>query len=97
MTIDIRPLDSAFFDRLGGATRAQRYIRWLEVLTAQEQCLLNMLREQVGPNGDVMAAYCDWLESHGEERDYVWRRMAAQMGLAGMGCDRDALSDAAGD
>ena len=42
---------------------------WLDLLDASEQFLLAGLRREIGPNGDLKAAYRKWYKEQMEEHD----------------------------
>lgn len=48
-------------------TREQYVAAWLDLMTASEELLLAGLRREVGPDGDVMAAYRKWYADQMEE------------------------------
>jgi hypothetical protein len=78
-------LAHADFSNHGEVPAYEGMLLWLEIAENHEQCLLNTLRERVGPHADIVAAYRQWVECHSAERDYVWRRTAATMWRAGQG------------
>jgi hypothetical protein len=53
---------------------------WLGQLDLGEQLLLAGLRQQVGPAGDVMAAYRQWRDEQRQEHDRMIRHMLAELG-----------------
>jgi hypothetical protein len=56
-------------------TAEQRIALWAEVLDACEELLLAGLRREVGPDGDVHAAYRQWHTQQMESHDDMIRRM----------------------
>jgi hypothetical protein len=63
-------------DRL---TAGQRVALWLDLMDAGEQLLLAGLRREVGPDGDLVAAYRRWCEEQGVEHDRAVRRLAESL------------------
>ncbi len=53
----------------------QRVALWAELMDACEQFLLAGLRRQVGPHGDLAAAYRAWHEAAMAEHDRVMQHM----------------------
>ena len=58
------------------ATPEQCIRMWLDLLDACEQFLLAGLRREIGPDGDLEAAYCQWNRQQREEHDEKIQRMA---------------------
>ena len=52
-----------------GLTPQQRIALWVDLLDAGEQFLLGGLRREIGPNGDLQAAYRQWYAQRREEHD----------------------------
>lgn len=48
---------------------------WVDLYDASEAFLLAGLRREVGPDGDVMAAYCQWYQEQLAEHDQAVRQM----------------------
>ena len=59
-----------------GLTMEQGVALWAEWMDFCDQFLLAGLRREVGPNGDVQAAYRRWYAEQMEEHDRMIRRMA---------------------
>jgi len=64
------PLTSA------SSTPAARIARWLDLMRTTDKLLLAGLRQKVGPDGDVVAAYRQWYANHMREHDLVVERIA---------------------
>jgi hypothetical protein len=64
------------------STPEQRVELWLGLLELGEQLLLAGLRHQLGPAGDVMAAYRQWREQQMHEHDRTLQRMVARLSHA---------------
>ena len=62
----IVPLDPDIPESL---TMQQSMVLWMDLMENYEQVILNRLREEVGPNGDVIAAYRRWHAEKMEEHD----------------------------
>jgi hypothetical protein len=60
-------------------TLSQRAQAWLQGLADQEKIVLAALRREVGPNGDLMAAYRDWYRAQMDEHDRVLKRMLLRL------------------
>ena len=58
------------------ATPEQCIRLWVDLMDACEQFLLARLREEIGPEGDLKAAYRKWYREQMEEHQHVLRRMA---------------------
>ncbi|HUT11137.1 MAG TPA: hypothetical protein VMY42_11615 [Thermoguttaceae bacterium] len=58
------------------ATPEQCIRMWVELMNACEQFLLAGLRREIGPGGDLKAAYRKWYAGWQEEHDRMIRRMA---------------------
>jgi hypothetical protein len=58
------------------ATPGQCIRIWVDVMNACEQFLLARLREEIGPDGDLKAAYRRWYREQMEEHQQMIRRMA---------------------
>jgi hypothetical protein len=58
-----------------GLSMAQRIALWADLLDACDQLLLAGLRRRIGPDGDLQAAYREWLGRQMEEH----HRMLLQM------------------
>jgi hypothetical protein len=62
-----------------GLTSEQRIALWADLVDACEQFLLAGLRRQVGPDGDVWAAYRQWYAEQMEEHDRTIRHMLEEL------------------
>lgn len=60
-------------------TADQRIALWLDLMDAGEELLLAGLRREVGPDGDLAAAYRHWCEERGKEHDRAMRRLAENL------------------
>lgn len=58
------------------ATPQQCIRMWVDLMDTCEQFLLAGLRRQIGPDGDLKAAYREWYAQQMEEHDQMIRRMA---------------------
>ena len=58
------------------ATPEQCIRMWVELMDVCEQFLLARLREEIGPDGDLKAAYRKWYAGWQEEHDQMIRRTA---------------------
>ena len=58
------------------ATPEQCIRMWVELMDVCERFLLARLREEIGPDGDLKAAYRQWYRQQMEEHDRMIRRMA---------------------
>jgi hypothetical protein len=58
-----------------GLTMEQRIALWSDLLDACDQFLLAGLRRRIGPDGDLRAAYREWLARQMEEHDRMLLRM----------------------
>jgi hypothetical protein len=63
-----------------GLTTEQRIAVWVDLMEACDQFLFAGLRREVGPGGDVQAAYRRWYADQMEEHDRTVRRMAENLG-----------------
>jgi len=52
-----------------GATPEQCIAMWVDLMNACEQFLLAGLRREIGPEGDLQAAYRQWYAAEMEEHD----------------------------
>ena len=57
------------------ATPQQCIAMWVDLMNACEQFLLAGLRREIGPDGDLKAAYRKWYAEQMDEHDRVVRRM----------------------
>ena len=74
----IPPIDLAPAD-LNELTPGQRVAVWLDLLRAGDKLVMAGLAREVGPTGDVQAAYADWCACQGAEHDRVLERMLRRM------------------
>lgn len=61
------------------ATPAQCVEMWLDLMNACDEFLLAGLRREVGPEGDVRAAYRQWYQQQMEEHDRAMFRMMERL------------------
>jgi hypothetical protein len=64
-------------------TPTQRIALWMGVMKICEQFLLAGLRREIGPNGDLRAAYRRWYAAQMEEHDRTIRRMLEELSRRG--------------
>jgi hypothetical protein len=64
----------------GWLTSEQRIVLWMEAMNACEELLLAGLRREVGPNGDLIAAYRRWQAEHIKEHDRTLFRLMERLG-----------------
>jgi hypothetical protein len=62
-----------------GLSPEQRIALWVDLMDACEQFLLAGLRREVGPDGDVHAAYRRWYAGQMEEHDRNMQYMAENL------------------
>ena len=67
------------------ATPQQCIAMWVDLMDACEQFLLAGLRRQIGPDGDLRAAYRRWYAEHMEEHDRTMQRMVERFNRQGGG------------
>jgi hypothetical protein len=65
------------------ATPEQCIQIWVELMDVCEEFLLARLREEIGPNGDLKAAYRRWYAGWQREHDEMVRRMCRWPGQDG--------------
>jgi len=58
---------------------------WIEVMNASEQFLLAGLRREIGPDGDLKAAYRQWYKQYMEEHDKMMYHMMEELSKRGGG------------
>jgi hypothetical protein len=68
-----------------GATPQQCVAMWLDLMDACEQLVLAGLRREIGPNGDLRAAYRRWCAEQMEEHDRMIFHLAAKLNRRGSG------------
>jgi hypothetical protein len=56
-------------------TPQQAIAQWIDLLDACDQLVLAGLRREIGPDGDLQAAYREWYRKEMEEHDRMLRRM----------------------
>jgi hypothetical protein len=61
------------------ATPQQCIAMWLDLLDACDQFLLAGLRREIGPDGDLKAAYRRWYAEQMEEHDRTILRLAEEL------------------
>ena len=62
-----------------GLTPEQRIALWVDVMKACDEFLFAGLRREVGPDGDVYAAYRRWYAEQMEEHDRTMRHMVENL------------------
>lgn len=67
------------------ATPQQCVAMWLDLMDACEQLVLAGLRWEIGPNGDLRAAYRRWYAEQMEEHDRMIFHLAAELNRRGGG------------
>lgn len=65
-----------------GATSSQCVAMWVDLMNACDEFLLAALRREVGPEGDVRAAYRQWYWQQMEEHDKALFRMLERLDQA---------------
>jgi len=60
-------------------TPGQRIAIWLDLMSTGHKLLMAGLRHQVGPDGDVQAAYREWYRQQMDEHDRKLVRMLERM------------------
>ena len=70
-----------------GLTPQQCIAVWAEWMDVCEQFLLAGLRREIGPGGDLKAAYRRWYAEHMEEHDRTMRGMVEQFNRRAGGGD----------
>ncbi len=60
-----------------GLTPEQRVALWADLYNAGEKLLLAGLRRDIGPDGDLIQAYRDWLRRYYDDHDQILVRWAA--------------------
>ena len=68
------------------ATPQECIAAWADLVYACDQFLLAGLRREIGPDGDLRAAYRQWYARHMEEHDRAMLHMAREFNRRG-GCD----------
>lgn len=61
-------------------TSEQRIMLWAEAMDASEQLLLAGLRREIGPKGDLTAAYRRWYAEYYKEHERGLFRMLERLG-----------------
>lgn len=69
-------------------TPEQRIQLWLDLLDANEELLLAGLRREIGPEGDLMAAYRRWYAEHMEEHQRMLIHLMEELERRGGGRGR---------
>jgi hypothetical protein len=64
-------------------TPAERIALWMGVMDLCEQFLLAGLRREIGPDGDLRAAYRQWYATQMEEHDRMIKRMLEELSRRG--------------
>jgi hypothetical protein len=64
---------------VAGLPAEKRIELWLQLVDASEQFLLAGLRQKVGENGDVRAAYRAWYARRMEEHDRTMAHMLSEL------------------
>jgi len=67
------------------ATPPQWIALWLDLMAACDELVLAGLRREIGPNGDLRAAYRRWYGEQMEEHDRMILRLAAGLDHRGGG------------
>jgi hypothetical protein len=70
------------------ATPAQCIAAWIDLMNACEQFLLAGLRREIGPDGDLRAAYRRWYAERMEEHDRMHEQLAERLNRSGGGRGR---------
>jgi hypothetical protein len=69
-------LESSVPDSL---TMEERAALWFDSMSTALDFLLAGLRREIGPNGDLRAAYCRWYAERMQEHDQAIRQLADNM------------------
>jgi hypothetical protein len=64
---------------IAAMTPGQRIAHWAELMDAFEQEVLECLRREIGPTGDLKAAYRRWYQEQMKEHDEAMFRMMRRM------------------
>ena len=67
------------------ATPQQCIAIWVDLMNACEQFVLAALRREIGPDGDLRAAYRRWYAEQMEEHDRMILHMAEELNRRGGG------------
>ena len=79
-----RPPEADFAPKVPpDATPQQCVAAWLDLLDATEQLLLAGLRREIGPNGDLEAAYRQWQRARNEEHYQMLVKMRERIAARG--------------
>jgi hypothetical protein len=70
------------------ANPGQYIAAWADLTDACEQFLLAGLRREIGPDGDLKAAYGKWYAERMQQHDQAMLRMMAEFERRGGGCAR---------
>jgi hypothetical protein len=65
------------------ATREQCIAAWLDLMDACDQFVLAGLRREIGPDGDLKAAYRKWYAEQMEEHDRMMLHLMERLERAG--------------
>ncbi len=68
---------------LDHTTPQQRIALWLDLVEACDQLVLAGLRREIGPSGDLRAAYRQWYAEQMEEHDRMILHLAARLNRRG--------------
>ena len=66
-----------------GATPEQCIAMWVDLMNACEQFVLAGLRREIGPDGDLRAAYRRWYAEQMEEHDRMIMHLAEELDRRG--------------
>jgi hypothetical protein len=67
------------------ATREQCIAAWLDLMDACDQFVLAGLRREIGPDGDLKAAYRKWYAEQMEEHDRMMEHLVEELNRRGGG------------
>jgi hypothetical protein len=67
------------------ATPEQCIAAWLDLMNACDQFVLAGLRREIGPDGDLKAAYRKWYAKHMEEHDRMMLHLMEEFERRGGG------------
>lgn len=70
------------------ATPRECVAMWLDLLDTCEQFLLAGLRREIGPDGDLQAAYRQWYADRMDEHERTLQRLAQRLNATGGGSGR---------
>ena len=67
------------------STPQERIAMWVDLMNACDELVLAGLRREIGPDGDLRAAYRQWYAAQMEEHDRMIVHLAVRLGRCGGG------------